>query len=119
MALVPDPIIDAQLAACEGTTCHVCSGEPTNYAGIAAVELASAVISGSYALADGTPDGRKNTLPGQADLNISADGTATHYAISNGSSILYVVADISNPQALTTGGTVSVAALTQTVRDAT
>lgn len=119
MALVPDPIIDTQLAACEGTQCHVCSGQPADYAGIAAVQLATAVIAGSYALADGTPDGRKNTLPGQADMDIDSSGTATHYAISNGTSILYVVADISNPQALTAGGTVSVAALAQTVRDAT
>jgi len=119
MSLIPDPIIDLQLGVSEGTQCHVCSGEPANYAGIAAVELATAVISGSYSKADGTPDGRKNSLPGQADLSISADGTATHYAISNGTDTLYAVATISNPQALTTGGTVSVAQLDHTIRDAT
>ena len=119
MSLIPDPIIDDQLAVSEGTQCHVCSGEPANYAGIAAVELATAAISGSYSKADGTPDGRANTLPGQADLNIDTDGTATHYAISNGTDTLYCVATISNPQALSTGGTVSVASLVHTIRDAT
>ena len=119
MSLVPDPIIDLQLGVCEGTQVHVCSGEPANYGGIAAVELATAAISGSYSLSDGTPDGRKNSLPGQADLTIDTSGTASHYAVSNGKDTLFVVATISNPQALTAGGTVSVAQLDHTVRDAT
>ena len=119
MSDIPAPIIDIQLGACEGTQCHVCSGLPANYAGIAAVELATAAISGSYSKSDGTPDGRKNTLPGQADLNITADGTASHYSISNGTDTLYCTATISNPQALTSGGTVSVAQLDHTIRDAT
>jgi hypothetical protein len=119
MSLIPNPIIDAQLAVSEGTNCHVCSSEPANWAAIAAAELATAVISGSYSQSDGTPDGRLNTLPGQADLDITADGTATNYAISNGTDTLYAVATISNPQALTTGGTVSVASLLHTIRDAT
>lgn len=119
MSLIPDPIIDLQLGVSEGTQCHVCSGEPANYAGIAAVELATAVISGSYSKSAGTPDGRKNSLPGQADLTIDTSDTATHYAISNGTDTLYAVATISNPQALTSGGTVSVAQLDHTIRDAT
>jgi hypothetical protein len=119
MALIPDPIIDLQLSDAEGTQCHVCSAEPQDYAGIAALQLATAVIVGSYTKGDGTPDGRLNTLPGQADLPITADGTANNYAISNGTDTLYLVTDISNPQALTNGGTVSVASLLHTVRDAT
>jgi hypothetical protein len=119
MSLIPDPIIDTQLNQTEGTQCHVCSGEPADYAGIAALELATAVIVGVYSQSDGTPDGRLNTLPGQADLDIDASGTATNYAISNGTDTLYLVADISNPQALTIGGTVSVGSLLHTIRDAT
>jgi hypothetical protein len=119
MSLIPDPIIDLQLNQSEGTQCHVCTGVPANYAAIAGLELATAVIVGSYSQSDGTPDGRLNTLPGQADLDIDSDGTATDYAISNGTDTLYAVATISNPQALTTGGTVSVASLLHTIRDAT
>jgi hypothetical protein len=119
MSLIPDPIIDLQLTQSEGTQCHVCTGEPANYAAIAALQLATAVVVGSYSKSDGTPDGRLNTLPGQADLPITADGTANNYAISNGTDTLYAVADISNPQALTNGGTVSVASLLHTIRDAT
>jgi hypothetical protein len=122
MSLIPDPIIDAQLAVSEGTNCHVCSSEPANWAAIAAAELATAVISGSYSQSDGTPDGRLNTLPGQADLDITGAPTptsATHYAISNGTDTLYAVATISNPQDLVNGGTVSVASLLHTIRDAT
>ena len=119
MSLIPDPIIDAELTVVEGTQCHVCSGEPANYAAIAGLELATAVIVGSYTKSDGTPDGRLNTLPAQADLDIDANGTATNYAISDGTSTLFCVATISNPQVLTTGGTVSVASLLHTIRDAT
>ena len=116
--LVPDPILDAMLTQCRGTNVHVCSGQPADFAGITAVELATAVISGSYTLADGSVDGRKQTLPGQADLNIDANGSATHYAVSDGTTTLYEVYDVSNPQTLNAGGTVSVGQGDHTLRDA-
>ena len=118
--IVPDSSIDTMLTSVRGTTVHVCSAQPANYAGIAAVELASGTFTGGdYSLGNGAVDGRTQTLAGQADLNIDADGTANSYVVSDGASTMFLAADISNPQVLSTGGTVSVAALLHTIRDAT
>lgn len=113
---IPDAIIDLMLAEAEGTNIHVCSAEPANYAGIAAVELATDTITGSYAKANGDTSGRKNTLPAQSDLDIDSSGTATHVAISNGSDTLLLVTTCTS-QALTSGGTVSTSAFAHEIRD--
>lgn len=120
MPTVLDSTIDAMLAAAQGTNVTITVTEPATYGDIAtSTPLATAAISGSYSVADGAVDGRTQTLPGQPDLNITADGIANYYAIHNGTDTLYLVADISNPQQLTNGGTVSVASLLHTLRDAT
>lgn len=102
--------LDAALALFEGTKIHVCSAAPANYAGIAAVQLATATISGAYVKSAGDTSGRKNTLPAQAAVPISATGTANHVAVSDGSSDLFIVTSLSATQALTSGGTVDVGA---------
>lgn len=120
--LVPDSTIDAMLTACRGTHVTITVTLPTTYAEIAtSTPLAAAAISGGagdYSLGAGTPDGRGQTLAGQADLNITDNGTANYYAVHNNTDTLFEVYTVSNPQALTSGGTVSVAAGVHTVRDA-
>jgi len=101
---IPDSYFDTYLQSVEGTRIHICTSQPANYAGIAAVELAAATITGSYTLADGDTSGRKNTLPAQSDIPIHTSGTAQHIAISNGSDTLYLVTTCTS-QALTTSGT--------------
>lgn len=113
---VPDAIIDLMLAEAEGTTIHICSAEPANYAGIAAVELASA-ISGSYAKAAGDTSGRKNTLPAQTGISIGATCTATHVVVSNGTDTLKLVTTCPS-QALTSGGTVDTSAFAHEIQAA-
>ncbi len=114
---IPDAILDGMLALAEGTKLHVCSAAPANYAGIAAVELASATISGAYSKANGDTSGRKNTLPAQTGIAITATGTADHIAISNGSDTLYLVTTLSASQALTSGGTVDTGAFDHEIND--
>jgi hypothetical protein len=115
---VPDAIIDLMLAEAESTQIHVCSAEPANYAGISAVELAGATISGSYIKANGDTSGRKNTLPAQTGISISSSGTATHVVVSNNSSTMYLVTTCTS-QALTSGGTVDTPAFDHEIADAT
>lgn len=121
--LVPDASIDGMLTTLRGTHVTITVNQPTTFAEIAtSTPLAEETITngaGDYSLGDGTPDGRAQTLAGQADMNITADGTANYYCVHNDTDTLYEVYDVSNPQALTTGGTVSVAAGVHTVRDAT
>jgi len=113
---VPDAIIDLMLAEAESTQIHVCSGEPANYAGIAAVQLAEATISGSYTKAAGDTSGRKNTLPAQTTISIGATGTATHVVVSNNTDTMFLVTTCTS-QALTSGGTVDTNALDHEIGD--
>lgn len=94
------------------TTLTVCSAEPANQAGIAAVALADVTLTagdgnGDYTIGDGDTNGRKLTVAQQADVDIDSSGTASHVVLDDGSSI-YVTTCTS--QALTSGGTVTIPA---------
>ncbi len=102
---IPDSLLDQMLSQIEGTVIHICEGEPTDFADITNVELASKTIDVSYIKSAGVPTGRRNQLQPIGNIPISKSGTANHVAISNGTSILYCVTTCT-PQALTSGGTV-------------
>lgn len=107
----PDAILDlmADGIIAQATTLYVCSGQPANFAGIAAVALAGVTInSGDFAEGDGDTSGRKVTVAQQAAVPIDTSGTATHIALASGSALLYVTTCTS--QVLTAGGTVTVPA---------
>ena len=114
---VADAVLDAALTEiATSTTLTVCSAEPANYAGIAAVTLASVTVSGAdFTIADGTTSGRKTTVGEQAAVSISASGSATHVTLDDGSTLQYVTTAPS--QALTSGGTVTVAAWAVEIAD--
>lgn len=111
---VANEVLDAALAEiATAVTLTVCSGEPANFAGIAAVALAEVTLTaglgnGDYTAADGDVSGRKVTVAQQADVPIDATGTATHIALDDGATLQYVTTCTS--QALTSGGTVTVPA---------
>lgn len=116
----PDAILDAMADAiiAAATQLVVCSGEPANYAGIAAVALADVVIdSGDFTKGNGDTNGRKVTIAQQSSITIDASGTATHVVLASGSVLLYVTTCTS--QALTSGGTVTVPAWDIEVADPT
>jgi hypothetical protein len=117
--LIPDATLDLQLDQLEGTNIHVCKEpQPTQWSEIAAVELASQAISGSYVKANGDVSGRKTTCPQQTDVLISADGDATSIVISNGSSTL-ICSTTCTTQTLTNGGTVTIPAWDAEIGDPT
>ena len=97
----------------EGTTLVVCSAEPANYAGVAAVALADIALTpgdgnGDFTVGNGDTSGRKVRVAAQSAINIDASGTATHVVIHDGARLLAVTTCTS--QALTSGGTVTVPA---------
>ena len=110
-----DANMDAMLAAIAvATKLHVCSGQPANYAGIAAVELAVVTLTagdgnGDYTIGNGDSSGRKLTVGAQTGITITASDDATHIALSNGSDTLLYVTTCTT-QTLTSGGTVDVPA---------
>jgi hypothetical protein len=115
---IPDPIIDLMLTQAESTQIVVTSSEPANYAAVAGVTLATAVISGSYTKANGDVSGRKNTLPAQTGISITSSGTATHVCVTNATDTLFLVTT-SPSQALTSGGTVDTSAFDHEILDPT
>lgn len=99
------------------TLISVCSAEPANKAAVAGVTLASiATTAPDYVKADGDTSGRKTTVQQQADVSISASGTATHVVMDDGTNI-YVTTCTS--QALTSGGTVTIPAFDIEIGDPT
>lgn len=120
---VDDSVFDAMLAKiATGNIMHVCSAEPANHAGIAAVSLADIALTagdgnGDYTIANGDVSGRKLTVAQQASVPIDANGTATHIAISDGTTLLAVTTCTS--QVLTSGGTVTIPAFKAEVTDPT
>jgi hypothetical protein len=119
----PDSTIDAMLIEiATATRLMVCSGQPANFAGIAAVALADVTLTagdgnGDYTIANGDTSGRKITVAQQADIPIDSTGTATHISLDDGTDLIYVTTCTS--QALTSGGTVTVPAWDIEVADPT
>lgn len=119
----PDAVLDAMAdyIISKADKLYVCSAEPANYAGIAAVALADVVIdSGDFTKANGDVSGRKVTIGAQSAVPIDSNGTATHVVLAKDaatSELLYVTTCTS--QALTAGGTVTVPAWDIEVADPT
>lgn len=107
----PNVILDAALAEiATSTRLTVLSDEPANFAGIAALILASVVLTagdgnGDFTIADGDTNGRKITVAQQTDMSISATGDADHVALDDGTDLQYVTT--CTLQSLTSGGTVT------------
>src|SRR3990172_12525164 len=121
----PDAVLDVMLTDIAlSSILHVCSGQPANYAGIAAVALADVALTpgdggGDFAIADHT-SGRKLTVAQQAAIDIDASGTATHIVLAVGG-VTDVIKQITTctSQALVDTGTVTVPAYIISVADPT
>jgi hypothetical protein len=89
---VSNDVLDAALdKIATSTSLVLCSAEPANQAGIAAVTLGTYTIDGSdFTKADGDVSGRKTTVGSQTGNNASATGDGTHVALSDGTTLLYV-----------------------------
>lgn len=105
-----DAYMDAMLSLIDDAdTLTVCSAQPANVAGIAAVALASVALTpgagnGDFTLANGDTNGRKLTVAQQASMAITSSGDATHVVIDDGTN-LYITT--CTTQTLTSGGTVT------------
>lgn len=119
---VEDHFMDAYLNQLDNcTTLHVTSAEPANHAGIAAVSLASVVMTagagnGDYTIANGDVSGRKLTVLQQTSISITASGTATHVVLTDATNIWCTTC---TGQVLTSGGTVTVNAFDAEIADPT
>lgn len=118
----PDAVQDAALDYIDlSNIMHVCSGEPANYAGIAAVSLASVAMTPNtdFTKAAGAVSGRKMTVAAKNAVSVTSSGTATHIvlALTSDTTLRYVTTCTS--QALTSGNTVNVPAWDIEIQDPT
>jgi hypothetical protein len=105
----PDTTIDASLDLVADSDIQVaCTGQPANFAGIAAVALATAAMAGAdFTKADGNTSGRKLTMAAKNGVTVDTSGTATHIALADtGTNTLRYVTTCTS-QALVAGNTVN------------
>jgi hypothetical protein len=124
MPLIADSVFDAGLATITsgGTKIDICSSEPAAYAGIAAITLGNKTGLTTGAAANGAVNGRRVTVPAIASGapgSVTATGTASHWALSNGSSTLYAAGALTSTQSVTSGNTFTLDAIDITIADAT
>lgn len=119
----PDVDLDASfIETAKSVTQTVCSAQPANFAGIAAVALASATITaglgnGDWTAADGDVSGRKVTVTEQTGITVDTSGTATHVVYDDGT-LLHRGTTVTS-QSLTAGNTLTVAAHKFEIEDPT
>jgi len=103
-----DAMLDAALTyiSTNATQLFVCSGQPANYAGIAAVALTGGAVPSFQVNANGDAGGRKLAVDEEADITVTATGDATHVALASADTLLYVTT--CTLQGLTSGNTVTV-----------
>lgn len=121
MAFISDEVFDQGLdyADTNGTRIDVCSSEPATYAAISGVSLGNKTGLNTGATQDGDTDGRKVVVPAITDGSVTSTGTASHWALSDGSSILVATGSLSSSQSVTSGNTFTLGAIDITIRDAT
>jgi hypothetical protein len=89
---------------------HICSAQPANYAGVAAVTLATKSSPTVSSPGARTPNGRKVTISAITDGTINTQGTGAYFALVDGTRLL-AAGDCSNSQTLYTANPLSVAAI--------
>ena len=120
MALIADSVFDTalQVITTGGDTINICSSEPANFAGIAGVNLGNATVT-TGSPQDGDVDGRKVVVGAISNGSVTGTGTATHWALSNGTDTLYSTGSLTASQSVTTGNSFTLDAISIGIRDAT
>jgi archaellum component FlaF (FlaF/FlaG flagellin family) len=120
MAYLNDEVFDQGLdwVDANGTRIDICSAEPTTYA-----EATSTYTLGNKtglnvgATENGDSSGRKVVVPAITDGTVTGTDTATHFALTDGSSVLIAVQALSSSQAVTSGNTFTLGAIDITIPD--
>ena len=121
MAYMNDEIFDQGLdyADTNGTRIDVCSQEPTTYAeATSTYTLGNKTGLNTGATEAGATDGRRVIVPAITDGSVTSTGTATHWALTDGSAILVATGSLTSSQAVTSGNTFTLDAISLTIRDA-
>lgn len=119
--LISDEVFDQGLdyADTNGTRIDILSQAATNYTeATSTYTLGNKTGLNTGATEDGDTDGRKVVVPAITDGSVTGTNTATHWALTDGSSVFVACGPLSSSQAVTSGNTFSLDAIDITIRDA-
>lgn len=90
MAFLNDDVLDAALNEISSnvTELHICSSQPADYGEVSGVSLGTTSTPGFTGPTDGDASGRKVTVDAVTDGSVTDDGTASHFALVDGSRLL-------------------------------
>ena len=120
MAFINDEVFDQGLdyADTNGTRLDITSAEATTYAeATSTFTLGNATVN-TGATEAGAVDGRRVIVPAITTGSVTGTGTATHWALTDGTSVLIATGALSASQAVTNGNTFTLDAISITIRDA-
>ena len=120
MAFINDEVRNQGLnyADTNGTRIDICSSEPATYAAVAGVSLGNKAGLNTGATQDGAVNGRRVIVPAITDGSVTGTGTATHWALTDAAAILVATGALSASQAVTSGNTFTLDAISITIADA-
>ena len=120
MAWVSDEVMDQGLdwLTSNGTRVDLCNDEPTTYAEATSTYTLANDTTTTGATADRSPSGRKVTVAAISGGSVTATDTATHWALTDGSSVLCATGELSASTSLTSGNTFNLAAFDIGIPDA-
>lgn len=122
MAFLNDNVYDSGLsyAVTNGTRIDICSAEPVDYTAATSTNtLGNKTGLTLGALQAGDVTGRKTVVPAITDGTVTGTASATHWALTDGASILVATGSITTPQSVTSGNTFTLDAINLTITDAT
>lgn len=101
-----------------GTRIDICSQEPTTYAeATSTYTLGNKTGLNTGATENGDTSGRKVVVPAITDGSVTGTGTATHWALTDGTATLVATGALSSSQAVTSGNTFTLTAIDITIAD--
>lgn len=120
MPFIADTVFDNGLTVIttNGDRLDICSSEPATYAAVATASLGNSVVT-TGSPANGAVDGRRVIVGAITAGTVTATGTATHWALTDGTGVLYATGALAASQAVTSGNTFTLDAISITIRDAT
>lgn len=120
MAFINDEVYDQGLdyADTNGTRIDICSTDPGGtYGTVTGNTLGNDTVNTGTTQA-GAVDGRRVIVPAISAGSVTGTGTATHWALTNGTDTVVASGALSASQGVTSGNTFTLDAISITIRDA-
>lgn len=127
MAFIADTIFDNGLTLIDSTTVnmYITDSEATDYTDATTAPVGGSALGSKTGITAGAPGnastgtGRSVVIPAITDGSIATTGTATHWALTDGTSVLYATGALTSSQSVTSGNTFTLDAVEIFIRDAT